>query len=194
VFKHEAGNAKSLNCVYIYSLFIDHSGTLWVGCDRSLEKFDPISETFTHFLIETQVPGRLPAEAMEISEDRHTGLLWLATRRGLYSLDPATGRTTRYSHDPAQPTSIAGNEVKFTGEDRKGQFWVADSGGLDAFDRKTGKVTRHVPFGPDISQFHQDKFGLFWITSSSPSCALATLDLKTDHVTCHSIYYNSPAE
>jgi signal transduction histidine kinase/ligand-binding sensor domain-containing protein len=191
VFKHEPGQAKSLNCVYIRSLFIDHSGTLWVGCDRSLDKFDPITETFTHFFIETDVPGRLPAEAMQISEDRHTGMLWLATARGLYRLDPNTGQTIRYAHDPAQPASIAGSDVRFTGEDRTGRFWVAGNGGLDAFDRKTGKVTRHVPFVPEIGQFHQDNFGVFWITSTSPSCALATLDLTTNHVTCHSIYYKS---
>ena len=55
--------------------------------------------------------------------------------------------------------------MKFTGEDRMGQFWIADRGAWDAFDRKTGKVTRHVPFRPEIGQFHQDKFGVFWITS-----------------------------
>jgi streptogramin lyase len=38
---------------YIHSLFIDHSGTLWVGCEEFLDKFDPITETFTHFRIDT---------------------------------------------------------------------------------------------------------------------------------------------
>jgi len=190
VYKHEPGRSDSLSCVYIRSLFVDHSGTLWVGCDRSLDKFDPTTETFTHYRIDTQAPGRMPALVTQISED-HTGMLWLATARGLYSFDSATGHTTRYAHDPTDPASIGGNNVKFTGEDRTGQFWIANSGGLDAFDRKTGKVTRHVPFPSEIGQFHQDKAGVFWITSTSLSCALATLDLKTNHVTCHSIYYKS---
>ena len=29
VFKHEAGRSNSLSCVYVRSLFVDHSGTLW---------------------------------------------------------------------------------------------------------------------------------------------------------------------
>jgi len=33
VFKHEPSVANSLSGVYIYSLFKDRSGTLWVGCD-----------------------------------------------------------------------------------------------------------------------------------------------------------------
>jgi hypothetical protein len=49
VYKHEPGRSDSLSCVYIRSLFVDHSGTLWVGCDRFLDKFDPITETFTHY-------------------------------------------------------------------------------------------------------------------------------------------------
>src|ERR1700688_937220 len=42
VFKHEPGVTNSLSGVYIWSLFKDRSGTLWVGCDEFLEKFDPV--------------------------------------------------------------------------------------------------------------------------------------------------------
>ena len=77
VFKHEPGRLNSLSCVYIHSLFIDHSGTLWVGCEGFLDKFDPITETFTHYQINT--PTTLTTED-------HAGILWLATGRGLYSL------------------------------------------------------------------------------------------------------------
>jgi ligand-binding sensor domain-containing protein len=37
VFKHEPGRSDSLSCVYIHSLFVDHSGTLWVGCEGFLD-------------------------------------------------------------------------------------------------------------------------------------------------------------
>jgi signal transduction histidine kinase/ligand-binding sensor domain-containing protein len=190
VFEHEPGRSDSLSCVYIRSLFVDRSGTLWVGCDRSLDRFDPITETFAHYRIDRPAPGRLPTPVVQISQNQ-AGMLWLSTARGLYRLDPATGQTSLYVHNPADPSSISGNDVKFTGEDRKGRFWIANSGGLDEFDRNTGKVIRHVPFRSEIGQFHQDKFGVFWITSTFPSCALARLNLTTNHVTCHAIYYKS---
>ena len=191
VFKHEPGRADSLGCVYIRSLFVDHSGTLWIGCDRFLDKFEPLTETFAHYRIGTQGPGSLPTTIERINED-HAGGLWLATPRGLYTLDPATGRTTRYVHDPADPTSIAANRVNFAAEDRTGRFWIASSGGLDEFDRKTGKVVRHAAFRSEVSQFHEDKFGVFWMTASTDSsCTLATLNLKTNLLTCHSIDYKS---
>ena len=190
VFKHEAGRSNSLSCVYVRSLFVDHSGTLWVGCDRFLDKYEPITETFTHYRIDTEAPSHLPTPIERINED-DAGILWLATARGLYRLDPATGKTTRYTHDPADPTSIGGNRINFAGEDREGRFWIANSGALDEFDRKTGKVRRRAPLRSEVGQFHEDKFGVFWITTNDPSCVLATFNLKTNLVTCHSIDYKT---
>jgi ligand-binding sensor domain-containing protein len=156
-----------------------------VGCDRFLDKFEPITETFAHYRIGTQDPGSLLTPIERITED-HAGRLWLATARGLYRLDPASGQTTRYVHDPADPTSIAGNRINFAAEDRTGRFWIANSGGLDEFDRKTGKVIRRAPLRSEVSQFHEDKFGVFWMTASTDSsCTLATLNLKTNLLTCH---------
>jgi len=34
---------------YIYSLFKDRAGFLWVGSDQTLDRFDPRTETFTHY-------------------------------------------------------------------------------------------------------------------------------------------------
>ena len=189
-FKHEPGRPDSLGCVYIRSLFVDHSGALWIGCDQSLDKYNPVSDTFTHYQVVPEYRGSLPAPVAQFSED-HAGMLWLATARGLYRFDPVGGQSTRYAHDPKDPTSIAGNDVKFTGEDRTGQFWVADSGGLEAFDREAGKVTRHIPFSSQIGEFHQDRSGVFWITSTSLSCPLATFDVKSERITCHAINYMS---
>jgi signal transduction histidine kinase/ligand-binding sensor domain-containing protein len=186
IFKHEPGRSDSLSCVYIRSLFVDHSGTLWVGCDRFLDKFQPMTETFAHYRIVKQVPGNLPAPIGRINED-DAGILWLGTERGLYRFNPATGETTQYTHDPADPTSIAGNRVNAMGQDRDGRFWVANSGGLDEFDRKTGKVRWHAPFRPEVVKFHEDKFGVFWITSVNSSCRLATLNVATGRTTCHAI-------
>ncbi len=46
VFKHEPGNPNSLSGVFISSLFKDRSGSLWIGCDEFLDKFDPVTGTF----------------------------------------------------------------------------------------------------------------------------------------------------
>jgi signal transduction histidine kinase/ligand-binding sensor domain-containing protein len=190
VFKHDPGRPDSLSCVYIRSLFVDHYGTLWIGCDRFLDKFERTTESFVHYRIDEGVLGRLPTPIDRINED-DAGILWLATQRGLYRFDPASGRTIRYARDSDDPTSIGGNNINFAGEDRAGRFWIANSGGLDEFDRKRGKVIGHIPFRSWVGHLHEDKYGVFWITSSSSYCALATLNRKTNLVTCHSVDYKS---
>jgi PAS domain S-box-containing protein len=185
VFKHEPGVANSLSGVYIYSLFKDRSGTLWVGCDEFLDRFDPVTETFTHYRIDTADAQGETVPVTHISQD-HTDNLWLSTSRGLYRFDPSTGRIIRYRHDPNNPFSLSSDEIKATGEDRTGTFWVATSEGLDAFDRDREKVTLHVPLHERIvMSFYEDRFGVLWIIHDTGG-GLAVFDRKTNTLTAYS--------
>jgi signal transduction histidine kinase/ligand-binding sensor domain-containing protein len=187
VFKNEPGRPHSLSCVYIRSLFVDHAGTLWVGCERFLDRFEPATETFAHFRIGTQSSNELSTPIQRISEDR-AGVLWLATDKGLYRFDPATGRTRRYVHDPQDSASLADNRINMAEEDREGHFWVASGGGLEQFDRSTGKVVRRVNHD-EIRRFHEDEAGVFWMAEAISSCGLATWNPRSNAVTCHVISY-----
>jgi len=187
VFKHEPGRADSLSGVFIYSLFKDRSGTLWVGCDEFLDKFDPVTETFTHYRIDTAGAQGETVPVTNISQD-HTGRLWLSTSRGLYRFDPSSGQTIRYRHDPNNPFSLSSDRIRTTGEDREGTFWVGTSEGLDAFDRDTEKVTLHV-FLQNLSEtsFYEDRLGVFWIFQITGG-GLAIFDRKTNTLTHYSFH------
>jgi signal transduction histidine kinase/ligand-binding sensor domain-containing protein len=189
VFKHEPGRPDSLSCVYVRGLFVDRAGTLWVGCDRFLDRFDPATETFKHYRIYTELSNELPTPIDRIRED-HGGILWLATAKGLYRFDPTSSRTTRYSHNPDDPSSIAATRINVAAEDREGRLWVATSKGLEQLDPVTGKVLRRSPFHAEVNEFHEDQFGIFWMTGSDSSCVLASWDLQTDMVKCHSLDYS----
>jgi ligand-binding sensor domain-containing protein len=126
VFKHELGNLKSLSGVYVYSLFKDHSGNLWVGTDGFLDRFDPETETFTHHKLDKSATNGLSTIVNQISEDS-SGKLWLSTRHGLFRLDPTSGELKNYVHDPTDPFTLGDDDVKSTGEDRDGNFWVGTS-------------------------------------------------------------------
>jgi len=49
VFVPDPRNPNSLSGVFISALFKDRDGTLWVGCDRFLNKFESATEKFTHY-------------------------------------------------------------------------------------------------------------------------------------------------
>ena len=177
VFTHIPSNPASISGSFINAIFKDRAGTLWIGCNQFLNKFNSETEDFTRFPI---------PYVFDISQDG-TGILWLSTPTGLYSLDPASGKIRRYSHDPNDPESLESNDIKSSGEDREGGFWVATSEGLDAFDRSTGKVTFHIstkeasyPFS-----FYEDRLGVFWVyhVSGDP---LAVFDRKKKTLTEYS--------
>ena len=187
VFKHEPGRTSSLSGVFIYSLFKDRTGTLWVGCDEFLDKFDPVTETFTHYRIDTTGAQGETVPVTDISQD-HTGRLWLSTSRGLYRFDPSTGRIIRHRHDPNNLFSLSSDRIRTTGEDREGTFWVGTSEGLDAFDRDTEKVTLHVSLqNLSGTSFYEDRFGVFWIFQITGG-GLAVFDRKTNTLTHYSFH------
>jgi PAS domain S-box-containing protein len=185
VFKHEPDDPNSLSGVHNYSLFKDRSGMLWIGCEEFLDRFDPVTETATHYRISDAEGETSPVR--NISQD-HTGVLWLGTTGGLYRFNPSTGQTIRYTHDPKDPFSLSSNLIKGTGEDKEGTLWVASSEGVDAFDWKAGKVTLHIPLHEyGEMSFREDRFGVLWIVHVTGG-GLAAFDRNTNTLTEYSVH------
>jgi signal transduction histidine kinase/ligand-binding sensor domain-containing protein len=191
VFTHDPGDPTSLGGVYIYSLFRDRSGVIWVGGDQVLDRFDPVTDTFVHYLVDNGANGIRPT-ILHISQDRQ-GVLWLSSGSGLYSVDPGSGRTRWFGHDPGRPVTLSSNDVKSTGEDRSGTFWVATGEGLDAFDRDTGAVTLHIPLTEQRElSFYEDRAGVFWIVRSTGN-GLAVFDRKSNRLTRYTFSGHDPS-
>jgi signal transduction histidine kinase/ligand-binding sensor domain-containing protein len=185
VFKHEPGNPNSLSGVHNYSLFKDHSGMLWVGCEEFLDKFDPVTETARHYRVGSRDGETFPVT--HISQD-HSGMLWLATSGGLYRFNPSTGETIRFQHDPNNPFSLSSNAIKYAGEDKEGTLWVASSEGVDAFDWRASEVTLHIPLHEQGEMsFHEDRFGVLWIVHVT-GAGLAAFDRNTNTLTQYSVH------
>jgi len=187
VFTPDASRPDSISGAYIYALFKDRDGMIWVGCGQYLDRLDPVTESFAHYRLEPATEGSPVATVAGISQDR-AGILWLSTANGLYGLDPRTGRVARhYSHDPANPLSLSSNNVRSAGEDRKGRFWVADGNRLEQLDRPTGNVTLRVALdsSPREFSFYEDSSGLLWISGGTE---LASLDPDSKELTHYTFY------
>jgi ligand-binding sensor domain-containing protein len=69
LFVHDPDNPDSLSCAFIFALFKDRAGNLWIGCNQVLDRLDPRTEHFTHFHInEDTVPG-LGDTVLHISQE-----------------------------------------------------------------------------------------------------------------------------
>jgi ligand-binding sensor domain-containing protein/signal transduction histidine kinase/DNA-binding response OmpR family regulator len=67
----------------IYCLYEDHSGTIWIGTNTSLERFIPQTNSFENYTELYQVPGNIKC----IQEDRNHHL-WISTIHEIIELDP----------------------------------------------------------------------------------------------------------
>ncbi len=181
VYVHERGNRNSPSGVDIQSLFKDRDGALWMGCEQAVDRFDPKTESFTHF----PVPM-----VKQISQDR-AGLLWFSTDRGLYRLDEKSGKIRVYTHDGSDPESLPDNQVVSAAEDRTGRFWVGEPYGMYELDRANGHVKLAIPLhtsSRDLS-FYEDRSGGFWIFYGTGN-GLAKFDRERNVLT----YYSSRNE
>ena len=184
-FRHVDGDTRSLCGVYIRRLFEDREGRLWLACERMLDRYEPATETFTHYQLEAAGSPDLTATPRHISQGGD-GVLWVATGHGLYRFDPSSGRSVGFQHNEADPGSLSSNDVKSTCIDRDGTLWVATSEGIDAFDPHSGRVTLHVPLRePREMSMLEDRTGMFWIIYASNN-GLARLDRKSRVLTRYS--------
>jgi ligand-binding sensor domain-containing protein/signal transduction histidine kinase len=186
VFKHDPERPDSFCGVWVTVLYKDRSGALWAGCEDRLDRFEPTTETFIHYQLDSGKEASHASGAVRHVYEDQGGMLWLSTGQGLYRLDPHSGKVVRFRHAANNASSLSSDEVWSSGEDRQGSFWVATGEGLDAFDRNRGEVTLHIPLHePHEVSFHEDRSGVFWILCASGN-GLTVLDRTRRRLTRYS--------
>jgi diguanylate cyclase (GGDEF)-like protein len=127
-YANDPANPTSLPAGRVGALHIDEQDRIWVGTDEGLARFEPDTNSFTHFHPEsTQRNTRI---VRRIIGDGARGL-WLATWGGLQHFDPATGRFRIYQADPTRTDALAYNDVNAIALDPAGGLWAATwPGGL----------------------------------------------------------------
>ena len=83
-YKYDPKVRGSLSNNQVHALCVDHAGTLWVGTQNGLDRFDRNTGKFTTF---GERDG-LPNNAVEGILEDAAGNLWLSTSSGLSKFDP----------------------------------------------------------------------------------------------------------
>ncbi len=171
-FRHDADAAASIASNFVWSLLVGRDGTLWVGTDSGLDRFDRRTETFEHFAARPGDSGALPSSfVLALMEDR-AGTLWLGMRGGLVRMDRATGTFTTFVREPSVLGSGNANSIRCITEDpATGLLWLGSSDGLAAFDPRTGAFVSFVHDEADadslcrnpVNRVLIDEAGVFWV-------------------------------
>src|SRR5215467_454891 len=151
-FVHDKKNKNSLGNNWAECLIVDGSNKVWIGTSGGLDRYDPVTDSFTHY-IHTSNNASLVSDSVYALLEDHNGNLWVGTERGLDLLNRKTGEFTHYNNIPNDPGSLSDNVVRVIYEDHNGTLWVGcgspwdknpESGGLNRFNSKTGKFIRYL--------------------------------------------------
>jgi ligand-binding sensor domain-containing protein/signal transduction histidine kinase len=141
-YLHDPKNPNSIGGASVKSIAQDRRGDLWFGTeDSGLDKFDPITGTFTHYRNDSD--GQFIGRIEQVIEDSHRDI-WFVGERGLFHVNQQAGQITR---PPATRNGLSADSVY---EDEIGNLWMlanSPSVGLVKYDRQ-GAGFRTYPLGP----------------------------------------------
>ncbi len=168
-FKYEKSNLSSLSNNDIIGIYEDRDGSIWIGTENGLNKYDPIGKTFERYF--ESFTGRYPVSP--VYEDRE-GNMWLGIQDNLVLFDRKTGNyelITLFGDDSSELTGLSLMDIY---EDTMGDFWIATVGkGLLKVDRddfsciiydsdpdqyEPGQISSNT-----INCIYEDRQGRLWV-------------------------------
>jgi serine phosphatase RsbU (regulator of sigma subunit)/ligand-binding sensor domain-containing protein len=146
VFKHDAGDPRSLSDNFILGIFEDSTGVLWIKTLNTpgvVNRFNRVSGTFTKLPVDSVDFVAMQGNTVKAEYAEPNGVRWRGKiGGGVTRFDPATGVTTAYKNDPENPNSISDNRVYSVTGDHLGNIWIGTRQGLDCLEPRSG-VFRH---------------------------------------------------
>ncbi len=175
VFKNDPENTNSLTDNFIFSIYEDDLGTLYIGTQSgNLHEYDPNKESFTIIspdsidLHKTDMNSVL-AVYYDKSNIKWTG--GLSQETGLKMENEETGEVKTFTHDPNNKSSLSNDKVYSILRDSKGSLWIGTFDGLNKLDEETGKFI-HFKNNPDdpnsisdnfVWPVYEDSRGILWV-------------------------------
>ncbi|MEJ2053068.1 MAG: two-component regulator propeller domain-containing protein, partial [Calditrichaceae bacterium] len=167
-YLHDSEDPNSLASNNATAVFMDKKGTIWVGQDHGISKFNEKNKKFIHY----SIPNVDNTRNICFEEDSY-GSLWVGTwSSGLFRFDPNTETFDSYSPNTGDTRGISHTVIREIYEDKNHDLWVGTyGGGLHFYDRKNDKFKVFIsdPNNPtslssnSVSAIYEDKSNMLWI-------------------------------
>ncbi len=148
-FMFSKSDSGTVNNNYIYSIHEDGLHNIWAGTPEGLNKFDPVTQTFSHYS-----SGLKNTQVVSIRSDKNNNI-WVGTKSGISRFDPLTQRFTNYN----QSDGLLSREYNVRSSYRNEQDELIFGGaeGIDLFnpDSLTVKTNRQTVVLTDFKLFNK---------------------------------------
>jgi PAS domain S-box-containing protein len=139
-YEHDMNRPGTLSDNRVNSVHFDRSGTMWVGTQNGLDKFDSKTGTFTVY---TQRDGLAGNAVGCILEDDH-GKLWMSTNNGIARFDPQSTAFKSYSTAEGLPgPDLTGKGACF--KNQSGEMFFGGFNGATVFRPDSVVDTSYAP-------------------------------------------------
>ena len=175
IFKNNPNDSTSLSDNFIFSIYEDQSGTLYIETQSgTFHRYNPRLESFRVVNKDSINLEKAKVSAVGALLQEPSGIKWtggLSKGTGLERLDTKTGKVKVFKHNPADPSSLSDDKVYSVFRDRKGNLWVGTFNGLDRLDELASKFIhyRNKPGDPNsladnwVWPIFEDSRGYLWI-------------------------------
>lgn len=143
-YRYNPADSSSLSNDLVQSVFIDDDGIIWIGTfGGGLNRFDPETETFTHF---TDENSDLPDNVIYSVLGDEKGNIWMSSNRGIIKYDPVKSIFANYDMDDGLQSREFNGQAEFyssTGE----MFF----GGINGFNSFFPDSLMNNPYPPRVA-------------------------------------------
>ena len=174
VFKNIPSDPKSISDNFIWSIYEDERGNLYIETQNSsFHRYDPLTETFSVLVKDSFATTTFKSSHFRALLEE-PGVQWTGGQgdeTGLTRINTTTGEIMVYKHNPNDPSSLSSDKVFSIYRDRSDQLWVGTYNGLDKLNEGTGKFKhyRNDPGNPTslsdnyVWTIYEDTRGNIWI-------------------------------
>ncbi len=136
IYKHNPKDDSSLSESHILSVYVDHTGTLWVGTfGGGLNRYDAATDSFVRYMHQPNdshsISGNHVADMMTDKD----GDLWIVTLdSGISCWNRESDKFTNFIGDPAEQQDLTLNQTYCVMRDKQDRMWFGTGSGLLVLD------------------------------------------------------------